>query len=109
MGPAPLHYRNWTFNVPSTGGFCTTGQARFYPQHCEMPRERPMDEVRQIAADLSRALSFVLGRNAPKTSRHLEALNRLSTIFGRGSEGKDGRACPPGPDLLEPNNEEGRA
>ena len=31
VGPAPLHYRNWTFNVPSTGAFRTTGQVRFYP------------------------------------------------------------------------------
>ena len=82
VGPAPLHYRNWTFSVPSTGGFRTTGQAHFYPQHCEVPKEKPMDEVRQIAADLSRALSWALGRETPSTSRHMEALQRLTKIFG---------------------------
>ena len=41
-----------------------------------------MDKVRQIAADLSRALSWVLGREAPSTSRHMEGLQRLTKIFG---------------------------
>ena len=40
-----------------------------------------MNEVCRIAADLSRAVSFVLGRKAPKTSQHLDALKRLSSIF----------------------------
>jgi hypothetical protein len=46
LSPAWQHYRCWYFSVPSTGGFRTSGQARFYPQHCEMPREQPADDVR---------------------------------------------------------------
>ena len=59
--PAWQHYRNWHFYVPSTGGFRTSGQAKFYPRHCEAPVEKPFDEARRLAADLVRSVQKLNG------------------------------------------------
>ena len=59
-----------------------TGQACFYPQHCEMPRERPADEVRRLAANLTQALQFAIEKTVNRASRHVDALRQLVTIFG---------------------------
>ena len=56
VGPAHLHYRNWTFFVPSTGGMRVSGKANFYPQHVELPKESPSDEVRRMALNLTATL-----------------------------------------------------
>ena len=79
--PARLHYRNWHFYVPSTGGFRTSGQANFYPRHCIVPVEKPFDEVRRLAGDLTRAVQRMSKEEVRQPCRHTEALKQLSSIF----------------------------
>ena len=82
VGPAWHHYRNWYFYVPSTGGFRTSGQASFYPQHCEVPRENQADEVRRLALTLTKAISRLRGEEDTMPGRHTAALQKLAAIFG---------------------------
>ena len=82
VGPVRHHYCNWYFYIPSTGGFCTSGQANFYPQHCEVPRENQPDEVRRLALTLTAAISRLMGEENTISERHAAALKKLSEIFG---------------------------
>ena len=52
VGPAYNHYRYWQFQLPATGGIRTSGQATFYPQHCWVPSQTPMDATKLMAARL---------------------------------------------------------
>ena len=81
IGPAPLHYRNWTFFLPSTGGTRVSGQANFYPQHVDLPRENPADEARRLAHKLTQALLRLSGNGEGRSEEHIAALKRLSNIF----------------------------
>ena len=47
-----------------------------------MPRERPGDEVRRIAEDLTRALQVAFDQEARQPGRHAQALRQLANIFG---------------------------
>ena len=33
-----------------------SGQANFYPQHCQVPIEHPWDEIKRVAMDLTDAI-----------------------------------------------------
>mgnify|MGYP003325311313 CR=1 FL=1 len=81
LHPAYDHYRCWTFYVPGTGGIRTSGQATFYPTHCEMPLETPMDEATRAAKALTNALRRLRDGPVGLSGRHGEALARLSAIF----------------------------
>ena len=56
VGPAYDHYRCWKFFIRSTGGYRISGQANFYPQHCQIPIEKPWDEIKRVAMDLRDAI-----------------------------------------------------
>ena len=81
VGPAPLHYCNWTFYVPSTGGMRVSGQANFYPQHVTLPTENPADEVRHMALNITAALLKLQDKARPRQPQHVEALKKLSEIL----------------------------
>ena len=76
VGPAYNHYRCWQFQLPSTGGMRTSGQATFYPQHCQVPRQTSMDEIKLMAARLLNALQKLRGEQEFEHGRHDEALER---------------------------------
>lgn len=79
--PAYNHYRGWQFFVTSTGGFRTSGQATFYPQHCTMPVEQPWDEIRRCAQELTDTIQKLTDEKTARPHRHVEALQRLNDIF----------------------------
>ena len=56
VGPAYNHYRCWKFFIRSTGGYRISGQANFYPQHCQVPIEHPWDKIKRVAMDLRDAI-----------------------------------------------------
>ncbi len=58
-----------------------SGQAIFYPRHCEAPQEYPFDEAKRLAADLMQVIQKLLGEKARQPGWHAEALKRLATIF----------------------------
>ena len=74
VGPAPKHYRCYKFYVPATGKTRIAGQATFYPEHCEMPTEQPMDTATRIARDLLTAIRRLQNSNIRHNGRHSEAL-----------------------------------
>ena len=57
------------------------GQAMFYPEHCEMPTEQPMDTATQIARDLLTAICCLQHSNVRHNGQHSKALQTLATIF----------------------------
>ena len=59
-----------------------SGQANFYPQHVNLPMENQADEARRMALNLTAALLWLQGREGGRPSRHVEALRKLSEIFG---------------------------
>ena len=83
IGPAPKHYRCYNFFFPSTGGIHTSGQATFYPQHCTVPKETPMDETICIVASLIMAIQRLRSEEEQHPSRHTTALEKLADIFNK--------------------------
>jgi hypothetical protein len=81
IGPAPQHYRCYNLYLPTTGGTRTSAQATFYPQHCKIPHETPMDTTRHIATDLVHAIQKLRKQDAAHPGRHTAAVHQLSTIF----------------------------
>ena len=104
ISPAPQHYRCWQFFVPSTGGVRISGQATFYPQHCEIPRETPADEARRNAEKLIQAIQKLKGDNNPLPHRHTAALEQLSTIFKEATEQMIGEPTTEPPTSHNPTN-----
>ena len=81
VGPAYNHYRCWKFFIRSTGGYRISGQANFYPQHCQVPIEHPWDEIKRVAKDLTEAIIKLKERKEKRPHRQIEALQKLSNIF----------------------------
>ena len=81
VGPAYDHYRCWKFFIRSTGGYRISGQANFYPQHCQLPIEKPWDEIKRVAMDLRDAIMKMKEAKEKKPRRQIEALQKLSDIF----------------------------
>ena len=63
-----------------------SGQAKFYPQHVDLPKENPADEARRMALNLTAAIQKLQGLASRKQGRHVEALKRLSAIFGNETD-----------------------
>jgi hypothetical protein len=81
IGQAPNHYRCYNFYIPATGGTRTSGQATFYPQHCSVPHETPMDETRRVAETLIQAVQKLRNEQTQQPGRHTAALQQLAEIF----------------------------
>ena len=81
VGPAPKHYRCYKFYVPATGKTRITGQATFYPEHCEVPTEHPMDAATRVVKYLLNAIRRLQKSNMQHNGRHSDALRTLATIF----------------------------
>ena len=60
--------------MPLTGGIRTSGQANFYPQHVDLPKENMADEVRQLAHDLTAALLKLRRQAQPGQDKHIDTL-----------------------------------
>ena len=67
--------------IRSTGGYRISGQANFYPQHCQVPIEHPWDEIKRVAMDLSDAIRKLRETREKRRQRQIEALQKLSSIF----------------------------
>ena len=81
IGPAPQHYRCYNFFLPLTGGIHTSGKATFYPQHCTVTKETPMDKTSHITASLVTAIQCLRSKEEQYPSRHTTALEKLADIF----------------------------
>ena len=81
VGPAYNNYRCWEFWVPATGGYRISGNGRFYPAHCKLPVEEPVDRIAREARALSNSIEEMMDGNRRLPGRHAEALKRLSDIF----------------------------
>jgi hypothetical protein len=80
--PTWHHYRCWEFYIPSTGGFRISGQANFYPQHSNVPRETDWDSAKQMAHGLTQALRRLAKKATDEPDHHMDALQKLTKIFG---------------------------
>ena len=81
LSPAYDHYRAWLFHIPSKGENRVSGQAVFYPTHCNTPQTTPMDEAAKIAATLVQAIRRLLQKNTQFPGRHDAALQQLAENF----------------------------
>lgn len=81
VGPAKDHYRCYQFYVPETRGFRTSGQATFYPEHCDVPHETPMDAAVKLAHKLTNAIRTLNAKHNLPPGRHATALEQLAGIF----------------------------
>ena len=81
LSPAYDHYRAWLFHIPSTGGNRVSGQAVFYPAHCNTPQSTHMDDAAKIAATLVQAIRRLRQKNTQFPGRHDAALKQLADIF----------------------------
>lgn len=81
VGLAYNHYRCWQFQLPSTGGMRTLGQATFYPQHWQVSRQTSMDETKLMASQLLNVIQKLRGEQEFEHGRHDEALERLARFF----------------------------
>ena len=79
----PQHYYCYNFFLPSTGGIRTSGQAAFYPQHCTVPKETPMDDTSRIAASLVTSIQRLRSEEERHLLCHTTALEKLADIFNK--------------------------
>ena len=88
VGPAYNHYRCWEFWVPATGGYRISGNARFYPEHCKLPIEEPVDRIEREAKALNNSIKEMMDGKRRLPGRHAEALTKLNSIFNLNGESK---------------------
>ena len=81
LSPTYDHYRACLFHIPFTGGNRVSGQAVFYPAHCNTPQTTPMDDAAKIAATLVQAIHRLLQKNTQFPGRHDAALQQLAETF----------------------------
>ena len=81
VGPAKMHYRCYRFYIPATGGYRTSSKVTFYPKHCNIPIETPMDTAVRAAKELSLCIQCLTNTKPSILSRHHKALKELSDIF----------------------------
>ena len=81
VGPAPKYYTCYRISVPAMGKTRIVGQVTFYPEHGEMPKETPMDEAKQVACDLLKAIQCLQENDVKHKGRHSEALQALERLF----------------------------
>ena len=79
--PAYDHYRAWLFHISSIGGNRVSGQAVFYPTHCNTPQTTPMDDAAKIVATLVQAIHRLRQKNTQFPRRHDTALQQLAEMF----------------------------
>jgi hypothetical protein len=77
-----MHYRNYQFFIPETGGMQTSNSAKFFPAHCKMPAIQPGDAIQLAAQDLIITLRQKHSK-APINlePQHTAALQKLAEIF----------------------------
>ena len=78
VGPAYNHYRCWEFWVPATGGYRISGNGRFYPEHCKLPIEEPVDRIEREAKALNNSIQEMMDRK-----RNFQFERRQQTIAKR--------------------------
>ncbi len=66
-----LHPRNYS----------TSRKETFYPTHCNIPKETPLNKSTQAAVELTYALQQVATKQPRKLSCLMEALEKLNNIF----------------------------
>ena len=96
ISPEYHHYRCWEFYVSSTGGVQTYIQANFYPTDCEMPTENPTDEDMRMVLILTQAIMKLQNENRQKKGLHMEALQKLESIFKQAIGNSDANDSPVG-------------
>lgn len=68
----------FTFRPPAPS---ESRDKQIFPQHVELPRENPANEVRSIAQKFNNALLKLRSSQIGKADEHVAALKRLSDIF----------------------------
>jgi hypothetical protein len=58
-----------------------SGQANFYPQHVDLPKENPANEAQRMAKNLTNVLLKLTENGKARNDEHIAALKRLSDIF----------------------------
>ena len=81
LSPVYDHYRAWLLHIPSTGGNKVSGQAVFYPAHCNTPQTTPMDDAVKISTTLVQAIRRLRQNNTQFPGRHDAALQQLAENF----------------------------
>ena len=72
--------------MPATGGYRISGNGRFYPEHCKLPIEEPVDRIEREAKALNNSLQEMMDGQRRLPGRHAEALNKLNSIFNLNGE-----------------------
>ena len=67
--------------MPATGGYRISGNARFYPEHCKLPIEEPIDRIEREAKALNSSIKEMMNGEKRLSGRHTEALSKLDEIF----------------------------
>ena len=74
--------------MPATGGYRISGNARFYPEHCKLPIEEPVDRIKREAKALNNSIKEMMDGERRLLGRHAEALTRLDKIFNLKGDSK---------------------
>ncbi len=57
LGLSKDHYKYHLYYVPETSGYCVSGSADLFPQHCIEPTVTPVTHVKELAAELKQTLA----------------------------------------------------
>ena len=74
--------------MPATGGYRISGNGRFYPEHCKLPIEEPVDRIEREAKALNNSIKEMMDGERRLPGRHAEALTRLDKIFNLKGDSK---------------------
>jgi hypothetical protein len=57
LGSSKDHYQCHLYYVPELSGYCVSGSAEFFPQHCIEPTFTPVTHVKELADELKQTLA----------------------------------------------------
>jgi hypothetical protein len=63
LGPSKDHYQCCLYYVPETPGYCVSGSADLFPQHCIKPMFTPVTHVTELADELQQTLATMHCKN----------------------------------------------
>jgi hypothetical protein len=59
LNPSKDHYRCHLYYVPKTSGYCVSGSANLFPQHCIEPPYLHKTHIQELLAELQESLKNV--------------------------------------------------
>ncbi len=57
LGPSKEQYRCNLYYIPETKGYCVSGSADLFPQHCNAPAYTPVTHVQELSTKLQDTLA----------------------------------------------------